>query len=120
MKRTQRGVRFAACHEFVWFGPHLPHTNRNHPLNVRNAKKGRRSRMSEVAHITRNVAQQQEPRRTKLQEVLGAIPPANHEREIAEALEFDRERRAEIKSKLEELATDELERILRMTVGPVR
>jgi len=76
--------------------------------------------MAEIAQIAKAIIQQQEPRRTKLQEVLGAIPPANHEQEIAAALEFDRQRRLEIKSKLDELATDELERILRMTIGSAR
>ena len=67
--------------------------------------------MSEIALVTRNTPQQDEPQRTKLQEVLGTIPPARHEQEISAALEAESQRRAEIKSKLDELSTDELERI---------
>jgi RecA-family ATPase len=70
--------------------------------------------MSELAHITRNVTQQhqQEQRRTKLQEALSGIPPAKHQQEIAAAMGMDKERRLELKSKLDDLSTDELERML--------
>jgi hypothetical protein len=69
--------------------------------------------MSELAHITRNVAQQHpEQRRTKLQEALSGISPGKHQQEIAAALDLDKERRLEIKSRLDELSTDELERLL--------
>lgn len=69
--------------------------------------------MSEIAHINKTLTQSyQEPRRTKLQEAVGGIPPGKLDQEIAAALDFNRERRAELKSKLDELATDELERLL--------
>jgi hypothetical protein len=72
--------------------------------------------MSELAHITRNVTPQQqyqqEQRRTKLQEALSGIQPAKYQQEIDAALDMDKERRLELKSKLDELSTDELERML--------
>jgi hypothetical protein len=72
--------------------------------------------MSELAHITRNVTQQQqEQRRTKLQEALSGIPPGKHQQEITAALDMDKARREELKSKLDELSTDELERLLSFT-----
>ena len=68
--------------------------------------------MSELAHITRSTVQHPEQRRTKLVEALSAISPAKHQQEIASALDMDKERRLEIKSKFDELSTDELERLL--------
>jgi hypothetical protein len=69
--------------------------------------------MSELAHlVTRNNGQFQEPRRNKLQDAVSGIPPAKQQQEIAVALEVDKERRLELKSKIEELSTDELERLL--------
>jgi hypothetical protein len=60
------------------------------------------ARMSEIAHITRN---------RKLQDALGGIPPARHQLEFAGAVAADKERRAELRNKFDELATDELERL---------
>ena len=69
--------------------------------------------MTEIAHIMpRNLAQPLEQRRTKLQDALSGIPPAKQEQDFAAALALDKERRVELKSKLDELATDELERLL--------
>jgi hypothetical protein len=68
--------------------------------------------MTEVAHITRPFAQPQEQRRTKLQDALGAIPPARHQQEFAAAMAVDKERRTELRCKFDELPTDELERML--------
>ena len=69
--------------------------------------------MTELAYLsTRNVAPFQEQRRNKLQDAVSGIPPANQQQEIAAALELDRERRLELKSKIDELSTDELERLL--------
>jgi hypothetical protein len=44
--------------------------------------------------------------------VHSGIPPANLEQEIADALKMDMERRLELKSKIDELSTEELERLL--------
>jgi hypothetical protein len=69
--------------------------------------------MSELAHlVTRNNGQFQEQRRNKLQDAVSGIPPAKQQQEIAVALEMDKERRLELKSKIDELSTDELERLL--------
>jgi len=68
--------------------------------------------MTEPAHIIpRNYAQPQEQRR-KLQDAISGIPPAKHQQEFAAALAVDKERRIELKSKFDELSTDELERLL--------
>jgi hypothetical protein len=68
--------------------------------------------MTELAHmIPRNSAQPQEQRR-KLQDAISGIPPARHQQEFAAALAVDKERRIELKSKFDELSTDELERLL--------
>ena len=59
--------------------------------------------MTELAYLsTRNVAPFQEQRRNKLQDAVSGIPPANQQQEIAAALELDRERRLELKSKIDE------------------
>ena len=69
--------------------------------------------MSELAHlVTRNNGQFQEQRRNKLQDAVSEIPPAKLEQEIADALRINAERRLELKSKIDELSTDELERLL--------
>lgn len=69
--------------------------------------------MTELAHlVTRNNAQVQEQRRNKLQDAVSGIPPAEQQQEIAAALELDKERRVELKSKIDELSTDEIERLL--------
>jgi hypothetical protein len=67
--------------------------------------------MTELAHLaTRNIAQEQ--RRNKLQDAVSGIPPGEQQHEIAAALELDKNRRLELKSKIDELSTDELERLL--------
>jgi hypothetical protein len=78
-------------------------------MNKRNA------RMTELAHtMPRNFAftQPLEQRRTKLQDAVSGIPPATQQQEIAAALDMDKERRLELKSKIDELSTEELERLL--------
>jgi hypothetical protein len=76
--------------------------------------------MTELAHIVpRTFGQPQDQRRTKLQEALSGIPPAKHQQEFATALAIDKERRFELKSKLDELATDELERLLSLSAQRV-
>ena len=60
--------------------------------------------------MTRNIAQEQ--RRNKLQDAVSGIPPAEQQQEIAAALDLDKNRRLELKSKFDELSTDELERLL--------
>jgi hypothetical protein len=80
--------------------------------------------MTEVAHITRTFAQPQEQRRTKLQDALGGIPPGKHQQEFAAAVAMDKEKRAELRGKFDEMPTDELERMLsfstqRLGVGKV-
>jgi hypothetical protein len=47
-----------------------------------------------------------------LQDAVSGIPPAKQQQEIAAALEMDKERRLELKSKIDEISTDELERLL--------
>jgi hypothetical protein len=67
--------------------------------------------MTELAHlVTRNIAQEQ--RRNKLQDAVSGIPPAEQQQGIAAALELDKNRRLELKSKIDDLSTDELERLL--------
>ena len=71
--------------------------------------------MTELAHtMPRNFAfaQPLEQRRTKLQDAVSGIPPATQQQEIAAALDMDKERRLELKSKIDELSTEELERLL--------
>jgi len=69
--------------------------------------------VTELAYLaTRNIAQFQEQRRNKLQDAVSGIPPAEQQQEIATALELDKERRLELKSKIDELSTDELERVV--------
>jgi len=69
--------------------------------------------MTELAYLaTRNIGQFQEQRRNKLQDAVRGIPPVDQQQEMAAALEWDRERRLELKSKIDELSTDELERLL--------
>jgi hypothetical protein len=73
------------------------------------------ARMTELAHsMPRNFAfaQPLEQRRTKLQDAVSGIPPATQQQEIAAALDMDKERRLELKSKIDELSTEELERLL--------
>ena len=47
-----------------------------------------------------------------MQDAVSGIPPAKQQQEIAAALEMDKERRLELKSKIDEISTDELERLL--------
>jgi hypothetical protein len=69
--------------------------------------------VTELAYLgTRNIGQFPEQRRNKLQDAVSGIPPADQQREIAAALELDRDRRLELKSKIDELSTDEIERLL--------
>ena len=69
--------------------------------------------MTELAYLaTKNIGQFHEQRRNKLQDAVSGIPPADQQQEIAAALELDRERRLELKSKIDELSTDEIERLL--------
>ena len=58
--------------------------------------------MSDITHIVRN---------RKLQEALSAIAPAKHQQEFAAAIAADKERRSELRSKFDELPTDEIERL---------
>jgi hypothetical protein len=58
--------------------------------------------MSDITQFVRN---------RKLQEALSAIPPAKHQQEVAAAVAADKERRNELRSKFDELATDEIERL---------
>ena len=70
--------------------------------------------MTELAHtMPRNFAflQPLEQRRTKLQDAVSEVPPAKLEQEIADALKMDMKRRAELKSKIDDLSTEELERL---------
>ena len=60
------------------------------------------SRMSEIVPLGRN---------RKLQDALSGIPPARHQQEFTTAVAADKERRAELRTKFDELATDELERL---------
>ena len=69
--------------------------------------------MTEFPYLaTRSIGQFQEQRRNKLQDAVSGIPPADQQQEIAAALELDRKRRLELKSKIDELSTDEIERLL--------
>jgi hypothetical protein len=69
--------------------------------------------MTELAYLaTRSISQFQEQRRNKLQEAISGIPPADQQQQITAALELDKQRRLELKSKINELSTDELERLL--------
>ena len=58
--------------------------------------------MSEIVSIGRN---------RKLQEALSGIPPAKHQQEFAAAVAADKDRRTELRTKFDELPTDELERL---------
>ena len=68
--------------------------------------------MTEIAHLVTKTPQFQEQRRSKLQDAISGIPPAKLEQEIADALKTDIELRRELKSKIDELSTEELERLL--------
>ena len=68
--------------------------------------------MTEVAQLVTGNFQFQEQHRSKLQDAVSGIPPAKLEQEIADALKMDIERRLELKSKIDELSTEELERLL--------
>jgi hypothetical protein len=71
------------------------------------------ARMTELVHtMPRNFAQPLEQRRTKLQDAISGIPPAKLEQEIADALKMVIELRRELMSKIDELSTEELERLL--------
>jgi hypothetical protein len=80
----------------------------------------REANMTELAHLlTRNSAPVQEQRRSKLQDAVSGIPPAEQQQEIAAALEAERERRLELKSKIDELSTEEIERLLSFSASRV-
>ena len=70
--------------------------------------------MTESAQIIRKnfTAVQNQRQRAKLQEALSEIPPARQQQEYTAAVAAERERRAELKSKVDELSTDEIERLL--------
>ena len=70
--------------------------------------------MTEPASIIRRkfIAVENQRQRTKLQEALSEIPPARQQQEYTAAVAEERERRAELKSKVDELSTDELERLV--------
>ena len=69
--------------------------------------------MNELAHlVTRTNGQFQEQRRNKLEDAVSGIPPAEQRQQIATALESDKVRRLELKSQIDELSTDEIERLL--------
>ena len=70
--------------------------------------------MTEPAPIIRRnfTSVQNQRQRTKLQEALSEIPPARQQQEYTAAIAAERERRAELKSKVDELSTDELERLV--------
>ena len=70
--------------------------------------------MTEPASIVRRkfTAVENQRQRTKLQEALSEIPPARQQQEYTAAVAAERERRAELKSKVDELSTDELERLV--------
>jgi hypothetical protein len=55
-----------------------------------------------------------------LQDAVSGIPPADQQQEIAAALELDRERRLELKSKIDELSIDEIERLLSFSTPRVK
>jgi hypothetical protein len=67
--------------------------------------------MTEVAQLVTGNFQFQEQHRSKLQDAVSGIPPAKLEQEIADALKMDMKRRAELKSKIDDLSTEELERL---------
>jgi len=67
--------------------------------------------MAEIVHLMIKNPQFPEQHR-KLPDAVCGIPPANLEQEIADALKMDIERRLELKSKIDELSTKELERLL--------
>ena len=70
--------------------------------------------MSESAQIIRknfNTVQNQR-QRAKLQEALSEIPPARQQQEYTAAVAAERERRAELKLKIDEFSTDEIERLV--------
>ena len=75
--------------------------------------------MTEIAHLVTKAAQFQEQRRSKLQDAISDIPPAKLEQEIADALKTDIELRRELKSKIAELSTEELERLLSYSAARV-
>ena len=75
--------------------------------------------MTEVAQLVTKTPQFQEQRRSKLQDAVSEIPPAKLEQEIADALKMNMERRLELKSKIDELSTEELERLLTYSVPRV-
>jgi hypothetical protein len=58
--------------------------------------------MSDISQFVRN---------RRLQEALSAIPPAKHQQEFAAAVAADKERRNELRSKFDELSTEEIERL---------
>jgi len=68
--------------------------------------------MTEPAQVIRRNFTAVQRQRTKLQEALSEIPPARQQQEYTAAVAAERERRAELKSKVDELSTDELERLL--------
>ena len=70
--------------------------------------------MTEPASIIRRkfTAVENQRQRTKLQEALSEIPPARQQQEYTAAVAEERERRAELKSKVDELSTDEIERLV--------
>jgi len=68
--------------------------------------------MTEVAQLVTKTPQFQEQRRSKLQDAVSEISPAKLEQEIADALKINAERRLELKSKIDELSTEELERLV--------
>jgi hypothetical protein len=80
--------------------------------------------MTELPHLlSRNNALVQEQRRNKLQDAISGIPPAKQQEEIAAVLEMEKERRIELRSKFDELSTEELERLLSFSaqrVGPAK
>ena len=73
----------------------------------------REENMPELAHlVTKYNTQLEEQRRNKLKDAVSGIPPAKLQQELAAALETDKERRLELKAKVDELPTEELERLL--------
>jgi hypothetical protein len=70
---------------------------RPHPDHLRG-----RIRMPDITQFVRN---------RKLQEALSAIPPAKYQQEFTAAVAADKERRSELRSKFDELPTDEIERL---------
>ena len=68
--------------------------------------------MAEVVHLVIKKPQFQERGRSKLPNAVSGIPLVNLEQEIADALKMDIKRRLELKSKIDELSTKELERLL--------